>query len=97
MGLRPDILLHANLFQKRHSGGLGLGGAFFQHLALADGAVFQHCHVAEQIEALEYHAHLGAVGAWVEPAAGDGRAVEQDVPACGRFQQIDTAQKGGFA
>ena len=69
---------------------------FAQHLDGADHAVFQHSHIVEQIEALEYHSHLGTVGTGVIPLCGDRLAVEQDLTGRRTLQQIDASQQGGF-
>ena len=75
-GLGVDVGRHAHLFQivscacARASSRLR-----FSTLHLADHAVFQHRHIVEQIEGLEHHAHMGAVGRRVDAPPGDVLAV----------------------
>ena len=95
--LGVDVGCHADLFKVFQRGLLRGLLVLMQHIAQARGAVVQHGHVVEQVEALEHHAHLGAVGAGVAPRGRDVTAVEQHLAVRGRLQQIDAAQQRGFA
>src|SRR5699024_5092779 len=96
---RPCVYVggHAHLLQVFHRVGPRLGLALFEHLDLAYHAVFQHAHVGKEIEALEHHAHLGAVGRGVHPAGDDALAVKEHVAARRRFEQVYAAQQRRFA
>ena len=51
----------------------------------------------EEIEVLEHHAHLLTMQVQIHLVVGDIHAFEQDRSARGCLQQIQTAEKGGFA
>ena len=64
---------------------------------LPDDTIFKDCHVAEEIEALKHHAHLGPVGALADTASCYILAVEEYLSAAGGLQEVDAAKEGGFA
>ena len=74
--LGVDVGGHADLLQILECGLFGGLFVLVQHVAQARGAVVQHGHVIKKVEALEHHAHLGAVGAGVAPLGRDVTAVE---------------------
>ena len=67
------------------------------HLYLSDDTVFQHRHIVEQVKALEYHAHLCAVGRHIHLRIGDILSMEQNLSAAWFFQEIHTAEHCGFS
>ena len=66
-------------------------------MGLAHHAIFQDVHIAEKVEGLKNHSHLGAIVVHVHSSLEDVLAVNQDLPGVGGLQQIDAPQKGGFA
>ena len=78
-----------------------------QHAARGHGDVFQHAHVAPQIEVLEHHRQpraqalqLGVVGYAHAMAVADHAnrlAVQGHGAIVGGFQKVDTAQEGTLA
>ena len=85
-------------------------GGFLWHLLHLNGRkrhVFQDRLVGEEVEVLEYHAHLFAVPVHVQPdgfAVGSlifllrhVHAVKHDAAARGFLQQVQRAQEGGLA
>ena len=77
LGLRVDVLRHADFFQVFQCVFFRVGLVFFQDLFHADHAVLQNRHVVKQVERLEHHADLGAVGARVR-SIENVFAVKQD-------------------
>ena len=74
---------------------LVLGDLLFQHRS--QGHVFQHRQVGEHVEMLEHHADALAVLGDVQLFVGDVLALEKDLAAVRRFQQVQTPEKGGLA
>ena len=72
---------------------LGLGLLYLLERYGREGAVVQHVHVVEQVEALEDHADLLAQAVHVNVLGREVRAVEPDVTGVGRLEQVDAAQK----
>ena len=95
-GLCVDIGGHTHLFQIFQCLLPGLLLAALEDLHLPHHAVFQHCHVVEQVEGLKHHAHMRAVFRRVDAPARHIGAVVEDLAAAGGFQQVDAPQQGGF-
>lgn|GEM_PF-4786499 len=74
-----------------------LGGGGFADLAHAKGDIFQGGHGGKQIELLKHHAGLLAYFAYLLAIAQHAEAIDNQIAAVNRFQDIDAAQEGGFA
>ena len=96
-GLGVDVGGHAHLVQVFHGGSSGLFFIALQDLDLAHHTVFQYGHVVEEVEGLEYHAHMGPVFRLVDTPAYYILAVVKDLSGGGSFQQVDTAQERTLA
>ena len=72
-----------------------LGDLLFQNRGQCH--IFQHRQVGEHIEMLEHHADALAVLGDVQFFVGDVLALEKDLAAVRRFQQVQTAEKRGLS
>ena len=97
IGMDVGLLGHADLLQKLHGllAGFFLGGAEQLHGGVGD--IFEDGHVVEEVETLEDHAHLAAHLVERVALGCDVFALEEDLPAGGRLEHVDGAQKSALS
>ena len=96
-GIDLGLVGQTHLFQQLHGLSLRLVLRHAVYLAGGQGDVLQHGEMGENIELLEHHADALAVPAQVLGLGVHFRPVQQDLSRAGRLQQVQAAEKGGFA
>src|SRR5713101_964651 len=76
---------------------LRLGGGEPLHLRRRQHDVLEHRHVREEVEGLEHHADLGPELGEVDPVAGDGIAVDEDLALLDGLELVDAADERALA
>ena len=97
VGVLVGLVGKADAGQQRQGLLLGSGGGLFLQGHGGHGDILQHRLVGEQVEVLEYHAHLLAVQVDIHRLGGQIGAVEEDGAGGGLLQQVQAAQQRGFA